>query len=240
MTLVRPQTEVGRNRIPVSQDTVQRIQRMLAQREFGPGDRLPSQRDLSAQLRVSRTSLREALSVLEVLGLLRTEPGRGTFVAGDGTHEPAEPRKWRFAGKHSEQEVYELRYILEGHASRLAAATISPAEVQQLQQCQEAMRTAIHERDLVAASFKDFEFHALLVRFSGNRLFLDIQRTIRDLVLESQRLPFALHARLDEPLDEHDRILAALERHDPEGAAAATQDHIRRAAARVGITLRAA
>ncbi len=237
---MRAPADNGRGRIPVSQDTVQHIQRMLLQGELKPGDRLPSQRDLSIRLRISRTSLREALSVLEVLGLLRTEPGRGTFVANGAVAESAEPRKWRFAGTHSEQEVYELRYVLEGHAARLAAAAISATQLQELRHCCDAMHTAIGERDLVGASFKDFEFHALLMRFSGNRLFLEIQRILRNLVLESQRLPMALHTRLKEPLDEHDRILAALERRDPKAAAAATQDHIRRAAARVGINLRLA
>jgi GntR family transcriptional repressor for pyruvate dehydrogenase complex len=226
-----------KDRIPIPQFAVHRIQQMLMNGELKAGDRLPSERTLSDTLGVSRTALREALSVLEVLGLLRVEPGRGTFVRDVAAADDVPPREWRFADRHSEQEVYQLRFVLEGYAARLAATMITNIQLQQLRDCLTAMKVAIRENDRVSASLKDFELHALIMRFSGNRLFHEIQRTIRDLVLETQRMPLARHSRLWEPVDEHEDLLRALESRDPRAAGDAMQTHIRLAAARVGITL---
>jgi GntR family transcriptional regulator, transcriptional repressor for pyruvate dehydrogenase complex len=224
-----------KNRVPVPQLAVHRIQQMLVNGELKAGERLPSERALSEALGVSRTALREALSVLEVLGLLRVEPGRGSFVRDTAAPDDAVRHEWRFADRHSEQEVYQLRFVLEGYAARLAATKINDAQLEQLRDCLTAMKVAIRERDLVSASLKDFELHALITRFSGNRLIHEIQRTMRDLILETQRMPLARHSRLWEPVDEHENLLRALDRRDPKAAGEAMQKHIRLAAARVGI-----
>ena len=80
---------------------------MILEGTLKSGDRLPAQRELSEQFGISRASLREALSVLETLGLVRVEVGRGVFVLGPG--EDAVPQaKWRYADRYSPLEVYEL------------------------------------------------------------------------------------------------------------------------------------
>ena len=81
-------------RAPVPQTIVWRIQEMIASGEIKPGDRLPSQRELSLQFNISRASLREALSVLETLGSIRIDPGRGAVVCADGSSGG-----WRFGSR---------------------------------------------------------------------------------------------------------------------------------------------
>ena len=107
-------------RILVPRSAVQRIQSMILEGTLKPGDRLPAQRELSEQFGISRASLREALSVLETLGLVRVEVGRGVFVLGPGGDAPPQA-KWRFADRYSPLEVYETRLMLEPRAAGMAA-----------------------------------------------------------------------------------------------------------------------
>src|SRR6185312_16078854 len=117
-------------RSPVSQSAVQRIQTLILSGELARGSRLPSERQLARQLAVSRASLREALSILETMALVRIEPGRGTFVVADGsTPGTVVPMPvWRFGNRYSPREVYQLRHLTEGYAARLAAMAVTDEE----------------------------------------------------------------------------------------------------------------
>jgi GntR family transcriptional repressor for pyruvate dehydrogenase complex len=91
--------------------TVQWLQELVVSGEFPRGSQLPPQRELSARHKVSRPALREALSVLETMGLLRTERGRGTFVS-DG-ESGSEHDTWRFASRYSLPEAHKFRFVAE-------------------------------------------------------------------------------------------------------------------------------
>ena len=103
----------------IQRTTVSRIQEMIRTGELRKGELLPSQRAFAERLNVSRGSLREALSILETIGMLRTEPRRGTLVADD-TNAELDARRWRFQRRYSPPEVYQFRFVVEGYAVRLA------------------------------------------------------------------------------------------------------------------------
>lgn len=226
---------------PVCHRIVRRLEELIGQGEFKPGTVLPSQRTLAARLGVSRSSLREALSVMETLGLVSGEPGQRTRVlgAGDAQAQDKVSARWRYASRYSEKDVYELRLLLEGRAARLAAEKITAKTLADLTGCLAAMKDAIRQRDLLTAALKDFEFHDIIVTLSGNRLFKEIHDMNREAILETQKLPLSRHNRLWEPVQEHERVLQALAQRDPDGAAYLMQMHIIRAAERIGIRLRA-
>ena len=214
---------------------------MIRSGELRRGDRLPSQRGLAERLHVSRASLREALSILETLGLLQTEPRRGTRVADlmavDLTAEGGASHPWRFGPRYSPSEVYQFRFVTEGHAARLAAMRRSEEDVAALAQNLREFKDAVRERDLVASSQLDFAFHRLIMAFSGNRVFLDLYGSYGSVLLESQRLPLTRRERLWEPASEHENVARAVEQGDPDGAGYFMHVHILRAADRVGIAL---
>jgi GntR family transcriptional repressor for pyruvate dehydrogenase complex len=84
---------------------------------------------------------------------------------------------------------------------------------------------------------KDAEYHQLVSRASGNRVFADLQGLYKGVFPESQKLAMARHAQLWEPAMEHERILQAIERRDPDGAAYYMRTHITRAAGRAGVAI---
>lgn len=222
---------------PVPNSTARRLQDMIRSGQLREGEALPPQRELAEALEVSRASLREALSVLQTLGLLRTEPRRGSFVVHKEALNDDALGPWRFEALYSPMDVYQFRFGLEGHAARLAAIRISPTGLAALKQNFENFKEAVRNVDLVTMAQLDYEFHRLVVAAAANRMFLDVYGSYGSVLLESQRLPLTRHWRLWEPVSEHENIVSAIERQDPDGACYFMHAHILRAADRVGVPL---
>lgn len=226
-------------RMLVPQSAVQRIQAMILEGPLAPGERLPAQRELAEQLGISRASLREALSVLETLGLVRVEVGRGVFVVepgGGAAGRIPEPR-WRFADRYSQHEVYETRLTLEPRAAGLAAVKSAVGPLAEIGRSVDGMRRAVESGDLIAVAECDSVFHRTIVECSGNRMFVELFRTVNGVMDEIQRLPFIHHDRIWETVHEHEAILAALGDRDAAAASSAMARHITAAAGRIGVIL---
>ena len=221
----------------VPHTTARRIQEMIRAGELPGGELLPSQRELSERLDVSRSSLREALSVLETLGVVQTEPRRGTRVVSAEASSGPDLYRWRFGERYSPAEVYQFRFVTEGHAARLAAMRASSAELAALVQNLKDFKDAVREQDLIASSQLDFGFHRLVMECSGNRVFADLYGNYGSVLLESQRLPLTRRERLWEPVVEHENVVQAIEKRDPDGACYFMHVHIMRAADRSGVAL---
>lgn len=236
---------------PVSKTVARQIENMIAAGDIDGDGRLPSQRELSSQLGVSRTSLREALSQLEAAGMLRTEPGRGTFwlarsrpqpdaAEGEATDGLAEVIRGMDVisngAAYSKLEISRFRHLIESQAARLAAMRVTDEQVQMIERNLATFKSQTRAADLAASAATDFEFHHMIVRFAGVRLFIDIHRAFRPLVMHAVRMYASQYNRAWEPVAEHERILEALRRRDPDEARYYMQSHIVRSAERLGIT----
>lgn len=206
----------------------ERIERQI----YPTGAMLPSQRQLAEELEISRASLREALSTLEALGMVSIRPGKGVYVSDASARVGV---AWRFADQISLADTYQLRYALEGFASRLAALAASADEIAWLGENVEAMKVALVEGDVDVAAQLDFAFHLRIVGLAGNGAIADILRGSTEIVMESQRLPFYQRELVLSTYHEHLEILEALRRRDGAGAGAAMERHIVLAAQRAGI-----
>lgn len=225
-----------RTRQPVPMKTAEAIHEMIRQRNLKPGDQLPSQRELSLALGVSRPSLREALSVLETLGLISIQAGRGVFVAEERS-ESAPAETWRFGAHYSLREVFEIRRAIEGAAAFLAVAHMGPEDLDLLEEMSGEIETAAANRDVVRVAENDVRFHDLIFERCGNRLFRDIYAEVRRFVVESQQVPMLERTRLTETAKEHRRLVDAFRAANADGARRAMEQHIRGAAERAGIFL---
>ncbi|MBV4472910.1 MULTISPECIES: FadR/GntR family transcriptional regulator [Pseudomonas] len=220
----------------VPEVALQAIRKLITEQGFGPGDALPSQRDLALQLGVSRASLREALSSLSALGVVSIQPGKGVFVQSPVDLPPGDSAPaWPFATQASPLEIFQLRYALEGFAAGLAALTLSTNDLDELEDNVAAMREQLRGGDFEAAAKLDFEFHRRILLASGNQAMLSILTASADIFLESQKLPFIRAERAMETWQEHRKILRALARRASAAAQKAMQEHVRNAALRTGI-----
>ena len=220
-------------RMPAPRQVSDHLQQMILRGGLKPGDRLPSQRDLSLQLGVSRPSLREAMSVLETMGLITIRVGSGAYVAAPEDRAPL----WRFSDRCSPRDVYEARYGLESYAAKLAARTVDSAGVARLAACVEVMRLALYNQDIGGMAAADAQFHDLLFELCGNPVLAGMYRPVRDLMVETQRLPMIRWTRLEETLREHEDLLAKIAAKDALAAEVAMKGHIRSAAKRFDIEI---
>jgi GntR family transcriptional repressor for pyruvate dehydrogenase complex len=218
----------------VPEIALQAIRKLIEDGGYLPGDALPSQRDLSEQLGVSRASLREALSSLSALGLVSVQPGKGVFVQEPAPQTPT-GFSWPYAEQVSAADTFQLRYALEGFAAGQAALNLTADDIDRLQDNVDAMRQELRAGNFEAAARLDFAFHQALLQASGNRAMLHVITASQDIFLESQKLPFIRPERAMETWQEHSKILRALTRRSQVGAQRAMQEHIRNAASRTGV-----
>ena len=227
----------------LSKKVALRIEDMIASRSDA---RLPSQRELSSLFGVSRTSVREALSLLEASGKLRTEPGRGSFWVGvaadkslpaslNGLHNVEGDGEFPSKKTYPKSEISRFRYLIEGQSGRLAAMRITDREIAQLERNLNTFKGQTRDMDLEASAQTDFEFHQLIVEFSGVRLFRDLHLYFRDVILQAVQMYRSQYSRAWEPVAEHEKIIEALKRRDPDEALYYARSHIVRSADRLGI-----
>lgn len=217
----------------VSNIAAQTLQRRIHESHYPPGSALPGQRELSESLGISRTSLREAISTLEALGLLRSIPGKGVFVTGraqiEQTELPLGPNAM------PPDAIFQMRFVIEPANAALSARCRDEQGLAALTQCMDEMRRALSNSDLVGAADCDLRFHLAISELSGNPALAAITQHFQAQLAYSLRLPFADRGRIWQPADEHQDILAAIAAGDPDQARLAMQQHLISSAGRVGI-----
>ncbi|WP_407851272.1 FadR/GntR family transcriptional regulator [Bordetella petrii] len=216
----------------------QQLQARIRRGEWADARRLPGQRQLAESLGVSRASLREAITMLEGLGLLRSEAGRGVFIVRPGESGLGSAYgRWRFQGRYALRDVYLVRCELEELAAALAAGVVTRHGLARLRATVDQMEAAAAEGDLVVMAEGDHAFHAGLYEIAGSPLLQDIADSIGDVVEGSRQVAFADPARVREPIREHLAIIDALATGVPEQARRAMRAHIRNVADRAGLAL---
>jgi GntR family transcriptional repressor for pyruvate dehydrogenase complex len=219
-------------KVPVTHYAADRIQRMILDGAWGVGERLPGERQLSEQLGVSRVSLRHALALLETLGFIAIEPGRGAFV------QPEDQRRtqarWKLAGRYAGDEVFFARSMLNGWAAGLLARRISASQSHALAGALAEMREAAAKGDAAGVHEWDMRFHDMLFEFCGNQLLADLSRTLHKERSDSVHLAGGDPESIKALIAEHESVLQALAARSPSQAKAAVERHLMEEAKRAG------
>lgn len=203
------------------------ILRAVEGRQLGAGDRLPSERELAAALRVSRPSVREAVRSLEAEGVLVVRHGQGVFVA-----EPDARRRLRASLAeldHSLSELFAMRELLEAPAAGWAAERHDGPALAAVQDAYDALDLALAKQQLDFEELQrlDAAFHLQIVRASGNRLLEQTQAVLHELMATGMRTTLEIEGRLEQSRADHRRILAALMAGDAVAAGTAATEHVR-------------
>lgn len=219
------------------QTVAREIQTMIQSGVLKPGEKIPSQREFSQKFGVSRASLREALLTLETLGLIKTEPGRGTFVAGHGAGVTGAMAPWRYSDSYSVFEVFQTRLMLEGQIAALAAGRLAQTQLEQMEDATRQMEDCWARQDLLANVEADLTFHGIIVSACSNTMLRALYQTVRQQITETQRQPIPITdpERMRESITEHRRIIAALKANDATAARREMETHIRNTARCAGL-----
>lgn len=225
--------------LSIANNAAQVLQKRILSGEFPPGSALPSQRRLADTLSISRTSLREAISTLEALGLVYTQPGKGVFVTQRQSSTRyltgIFPAPVRGTALMSPRQLIEFRLALEPGWVALAVQHATDAEIDSLEGVQEQMELALHKHDFVIAADEDLHFHMMLAQMSHNPGIVAVAQQFQTQIAHSLKLPFAEPSAMWEPATEHRQIVQAMRQRDSQAAALAMQNHLLGSARRIGI-----
>ncbi len=170
---------------------ISKIKDMIIQGELKDGDMLASQDELAKTMGVSRASLREALNRLELMGLIESKQGRGTFVRAVAHTDFMNPLTSFLAmDRESALDLLEARGYIEGAMAALAAKNAGEDDIGKLEQVLTQMGEACDSEDLKRFVSMDVQFHMLVAEFSKNQVMARIGEIIRDLLHQLIRKVF--------------------------------------------------
>ena len=188
------------SRLALHDQVVQRLRTMLVEGRIAPGAKL-NERELSEQLRVSRTPLREAIKLLAAEGLVDLLPNRGAVAV-----------------KLTEADVlntFELLAMLEGLSGELAAQRITEPELAELRAVHYEMLACFSRRDLSGYYRLNARIHALINEAAKNPVLASTYRAVNARVQSLRFRTNQNEAKWKRAVADHEAMLAALEAHDP-------------------------
>lgn len=210
----------------MSQQIADEIYSLIVEdKEFKPGDQLPNENDLSERLGVSRATLREAIRILTVQGILEVYRGKGTFIAQDlkayedfelGNNEIIRARL---------RDLYEARLLFEPEITALACHRATDEELSNIIQMGRRVEQAIVSGQ--DRTEYDQSFHRAIVAASHNDFMLRLMPIINRAVAESILLNKDNGALAEDTIRDHAMVMDFLQRRDPDGAKHAMSLHIR-------------
>jgi GntR family transcriptional repressor for pyruvate dehydrogenase complex len=226
-TSSEPFRGIDRN-LNLSDKVVERLTEAIVSRRLPPGERLPSERDLGNQFKVSRTVVREAIRSLAARGLVRVTSGRRVEVNQLGSEHVADSMRLVVRGREGLDygKVNEVRTALELQTAGLAAQRAKPEDVERLERLCDEHERCLRAGDMAGASELDFQFHRELTRSSDNELLLGMLDSISDVLREVRNQSMNLPHVGEAGLEAHRRILKGIKAKNPAAARNAMTDHL--------------
>ncbi len=213
------------NRMTATEAVAQRLIGLINGGYVSPGDRLPPERELASRLGVGRTTVREALKLLQLSGLLEARRGDGTYLRRDYSSFVARQLEWpALLSAQDVEEIYEVREALEVKTAALAAARATAEEIE---------RIAIYRRqrelddgDVDGITDMDLSFHEAIAAASHNALLARLMLAQQNLLRQYIRLSNERTNDQRTTYQEHEAVYVAIAARDPQAAARAMTNHL--------------
>ncbi|MBJ9977259.1 FadR family transcriptional regulator [Pseudomonas sp. S75] len=211
---------------------VEKLRAALARGQWRSGQMLPGQRELAEQLGISRPSLREALTVLETLGLVRAMPGKGVLVLDADASAATDS-----VGAASLADVLELRYTLEPFIAGLVAQAAGSQDINQLRLTLMDLREAVEAGDSEAGVAAYIALHEALFALTTNPIFQSVVQQTGNALKQSAAMLRASPEHFAARLAENEAVVRAIRARSSAQASAQMRRHILAEGQRMGIEL---
>ena len=215
----------------LSYGVIRQIEGLILRGILRPGERLPSERELSERMGVSRPSLREALADLQTRGLLASRAGAGVYVA-DVLGSAFSPALVKLFATHDDAvfDCLSFRRDMEGLAAERAAQLGSDTDLKVIDTILRKMETAHQKRNPADEAALDADFHLSIIEASHNIVMLHMMRSMYELLREgvfyNRSIMFKQRMTREALLDQHRAINTALQARDPAAARGAVEAHL--------------
>ncbi|MCD8508667.1 MAG: FadR family transcriptional regulator [Bacillus sp. (in: Bacteria)] len=201
------------------------IDQIIMDDQLLPGDKLPSERELAERLKVGRSSVREALRALELLDLIETRKGEGTFIKESGGHRLAEVLASFFLkNTQARKDLTETRQIIEVEAARLACMRASEEQLRKLKELISQSKAKWQDGQIPFE--EDYLFHKTLVESSHNNLMLNIWRPLVEYSKFAIKESLSRQGRTENAILEHEAIFKAVANKDEVAAIDSLRSHL--------------
>jgi GntR family transcriptional repressor for pyruvate dehydrogenase complex len=212
----------------VYEQVIDQIKEMIVTGKLKKGDRLPPERDLVEQLQVSRTSIREAIRALQIIGLVECRQGGGNFIKESFENSLFEPLSIMFVLQNSKpEEILELRKIVEVETAALAAEKIEDYELKELGAIVEQLKLSTDE---AFNSKLDKEFHYKIAHASRNFLVVSVLSAVSSLmdsfIKDAREMILKQNENKEVLIEHHEGVYKALLTRDRNKAAEAMRKHL--------------
>lgn len=227
---ITSQTEVKDELEPVRktrvyEEVAAQIQRLIGDGRLRVGDRLPPERELAERFGVSRTSVRDAIRVLELMGLVEPRQGEGTVVRDLSPDSLVNPLASLLTRNRALlADLLDVRKMIEPGLAARAAVHATDEDLVKLDRIFARQRDKVQQGQL--AIEEDSEFHYAIATAANNRVILRVLDVLMDLLRESRERSLQVAGRLQRSLDGHRRILDAIRRRNASAAEAAMRQHL--------------
>lgn len=194
---------------------------------YSPGDRLPTEPEIARQLGVGRTSVREGVGQLRMLGVVEVRQGVGTFVRDEnGAEAQLAFHQWTAVNQYEILDIFEVRMSLEATAAALAAQRATRKDLDLLSGGAQAHLRAHRQHDSDALVETDRAFHDALIKTSGNEALHRVYSGLVPELVDYRRKSLVLEGASERSSHNHLPIVTAIEQHDPLEARKATLGHL--------------
>ncbi|WP_099157005.1 FadR/GntR family transcriptional regulator [Virgibacillus ndiopensis] len=212
----------------VYQDIIEQIKTAIEEEEIKPGEKLPSERYLAETLGVSRTSVKEAITVLESTDVITVRPGVGMFLNMESQKGLLNKLSQIIADKRSGfKDLFELRQAIEVDAAYYAASRITEEQKEKLTNVYKNLKG--NKKQVEFATEEDYQFHYTIVEIADNHVMLEVMNLMADRILqglkESKESSIKSDVLTNEVMKEHENIFLAIMNNNPEEAKRTMWEH---------------
>jgi len=227
MATPRQRRDGGRGVDDSAEQVVAFVRDLINRRRLRPGDRLPTERDLARQIRLSRPTVRAGLRALAAMGVVRSRHGSGTYIPEGPPALASEPLSF-LAALHgfTREQMYEARRLLEVGAAGLAAERATPEQIASLAEEVASLFATMHDPSHFLVH--DIDFHRTVAAASGNPIVSSLVEMVSALYYDRRRQTArqASDRDLRDAAEAHRRIYRAIRARDPASARRAMSDHL--------------
>jgi len=204
---------------PLREQVYDLLREAILTGKLEPGEQI-TEVGIAEQLKVSRTPAREALRMLELEGFVIITPRRGAFVGGISSEEEID-------------DIFQVRRVLEGLASSLAAENISQEQVQELKRLSDQIAGCIKNEDIKGCIEIDTSFHQIIYKASENECLQKFLDNLFEQITRFRAASLSSEGRMDEALIEHQKLAKAIGNRESDLARQLAERHIENAWERV-------
>jgi len=211
----------------LSESVAENIKEFIEKNNLDVGSRLPPEQELANRFQVGKASIREALRMLEITGVVEVKPGKGIYVNNITGDLIVPLSTWVSTNKDTILRHFEARLIIEPEIAALAARRITEEDISHIEQNIQTQKS-FSENEIAAIIQTDIEFHGLIAESAKNETLMMLFNSIAKISFHGWKAAIRVKGRNQSAVMEHKKLLNMLVQKDENGARTVMRNHMLR------------